>query len=202
MRSCIPREVIANRLPAVAGAMGIESGFDEWLTLYRCGKGIDLLKLESYIQSIEPGRYSLVILMLGIAGPWLLGERQRPSYGALQPHRRLPSPGAAWVNVHHASKGDQSGNSITDVGSGAGSQSLAADTHLIIRPHQDENVAVVEAVVQLASRGTIPSDGNTRRGNSTRKRTRGGCGRRVNAGRMAGALRLDEDRQAVGQPTG
>ncbi|MGI6417616.1 MAG: hypothetical protein ACOX1P_18335 [Thermoguttaceae bacterium] len=36
----------------------------------------------------------------------------------------------AWVNVHHASKGDQSGKGTTDVGSGAGAQSRAADTHL------------------------------------------------------------------------
>ena len=48
--------------------------------------------------------------------------------------------------VHHASKGDQSGKSITDVGSGAGALTRAADTHVIIRPHEDDAYAVMEAV--------------------------------------------------------
>jgi len=55
---------------------------------------------------------------------------------------------AAWVNIHHTSKGDQSGKSVTDVGSGAGSQSRAADTHVILRPHEDEGVSVIEAAVR------------------------------------------------------
>ena len=145
-------EVIANRLPAVAAAMGIESGFDEWLDVVPLrGKGIDLLKLDSYIQSIEPGRYSLVIL-----DAWYRflppGYSENDNAQVMALYNRIDAYtshlGAAWVNVHHASKGDQSGKSTTDVGSGAGSQSRAADTHLIIRPHQDENVAVVEAVVR------------------------------------------------------
>ncbi len=72
--------------------------------------------------------------------------------------------GAAWVNVHHASKGDQSGKITTDVGSGAGSQSRAADTHCVLREHEEENVAVMEAVVRsfppikpLAIRWTFPT---------------------------------------------
>jgi hypothetical protein len=52
------------------------------------------------------------------------------------------------VLVHHASKGNQSLKAITDVESGAGSQSRAADTHLILRPHKDEGVAVLEAAVR------------------------------------------------------
>jgi virulence-associated protein VagC len=48
--------------------------------------------------------------------------------------------------VHHASKGDQSGKALTDVGSGAGALTRAADTHLVIRPHEQEELAVMEAV--------------------------------------------------------
>lgn len=48
--------------------------------------------------------------------------------------------------VHHASKGDQSGKAITDVGSGAGALTRATDTHVIIRPHEDDAYAVMEAV--------------------------------------------------------
>jgi hypothetical protein len=56
--------------------------------------------------------------------------------------------GSAVVVVHHASKGDQSGKSVTDVGSGAGSQSRAADSHLVLRAHEEEGAVVVDAVVR------------------------------------------------------
>ncbi len=52
--------------------------------------------------------------------------------------------GAAFVLVHHASKGSQSEKSVTDVGSGAGAQSRAADTHIILRPHDEEGLVVME----------------------------------------------------------
>ncbi|MEM1224582.1 MAG: AAA family ATPase [Planctomycetota bacterium] len=48
--------------------------------------------------------------------------------------------------VHHASKGDQSGKSITDVGSGAGAVARATDTHVVLRPHEEDSCAVMEAV--------------------------------------------------------
>lgn len=52
------------------------------------------------------------------------------------------------VCVHHASKGDQSGKGVTDVGSGAGSQSRAVDTHIVIRPHELADCAVMDAAVR------------------------------------------------------
>ena len=56
--------------------------------------------------------------------------------------------GAAVALVHHSSKGNQSEKSVTDVGSGAGSISRAADTHLILRRHQEEGVYVVDAALR------------------------------------------------------
>jgi hypothetical protein len=106
--------------------------------------------------------------------------------------------GAAWVNIHHASKGDQSTKGVTDVGSGAGSQSRAADAHLILRPHEDDGVAVLEAVVRswppvdrLAIRWEFPvwtlaSDADPRR-------LRGPAA----ANRAKAAETLDADRQEV-----
>lgn len=52
--------------------------------------------------------------------------------------------GCAIVLNHHSSKGDQSQKAVTDVGAGAGAISRAADSHLIIRPHQLESCAVLE----------------------------------------------------------
>lgn len=54
----------------------------------------------------------------------------------------------AFVVVHHASKGDQSGKAVTDVGSGAGAMSRAADTHVVIRPHEDDSLSVINAATR------------------------------------------------------
>jgi hypothetical protein len=50
--------------------------------------------------------------------------------------------------MHHSSKGNQSGKSITDVSAGAGSQSRATDTHLVLRPHEEKDVVVLDATVR------------------------------------------------------
>ena len=54
----------------------------------------------------------------------------------------------SFVLVHHASKGNQSAKSVTDVGAGAGSQSRATDTHLVLRHHQEPGCVVVDAAVR------------------------------------------------------
>ena len=51
----------------------------------------------------------------------------------------------AVVVVHHTSKGDQSGKSVTDVGSGAGAISRCADSHLIFRQHSRDDHVVMDA---------------------------------------------------------
>lgn len=56
--------------------------------------------------------------------------------------------GAAILVVHHASKGSQSEKSVTDGGSGAGAISRAADSHIFLRPHEDEGRIVVDAVAR------------------------------------------------------
>ena len=50
--------------------------------------------------------------------------------------------------IHHATKGDQSGKAVTDIGSGGGSQSRAVDLHMTIRPHQQPGLAVLDAAVR------------------------------------------------------
>jgi hypothetical protein len=55
---------------------------------------------------------------------------------------------AAFVLVHHTSKGNQAGKAVTDVGSGAGSQSRAADTHVVLRPSEDGSAVILDAVAR------------------------------------------------------
>jgi hypothetical protein len=196
-------EVKAHRLPLVAEAMGIDAGYlDSIDVLPLRGAGVDLLQLGPCIDSIEPGRYALVIL-----DAWYRflppGFSENDNAQVMALYNRIDAYtsrlGAAWVNVHHASKGDQSGKSTTDVGSGAGSQSRAADTHLVIRQHEQDDVAVIEAVVRswppvqpLAIRWTFPvwqldTEADPRKLQRPRERT----------SRENKNMHLDEDRQSI-----
>ena len=56
--------------------------------------------------------------------------------------------GCAFILIHHTSKGNQSQKSVTDVGAGAGAQSRAADTHAIIREHNEEGYLVLDFAVR------------------------------------------------------
>jgi hypothetical protein len=61
------------------------------------------------------------------------------------------STGAAFLLVHHSSKGLQNEKSVTDVGSGAGAIARAADVHLIVRAHEDADCAVLECRVRSSA---------------------------------------------------
>jgi len=54
----------------------------------------------------------------------------------------------AVIVIHHTSKGLQLAKSVTDMGAGAGSMARAADTHAVLRKHQDENCLVLDAAVR------------------------------------------------------
>ena len=53
---------------------------------------------------------------------------------------------SAFILVHHTTKGSQKEKAITDIGAGAGSQSRAADTHLILLPTEDKRVVEIKGV--------------------------------------------------------
>jgi hypothetical protein len=145
-------EDIAYRLPLVASAMGLDSQYLDYIDVLPLrGKGFDLLKLQPLFESINPGWYAMIILdawyrFLPVGFSENDNAQVMALYNTIDGYTsRLK---AAWVNIHHTSKGDQSGKSATDVGAGAGSQSRAADTHLIIRQHEQEDVAVIDAAVR------------------------------------------------------
>ena len=145
-------ETIAHRLMVVCEQMGVGADcFDSLDVSAMRGQGMDLFKLGRRLDEIEPGRYALIVLDAWYRFlPPGLSENDNAQVMSLynKIDAYMSRLGAAWANVHHTSKGDQSGKGVTDVGSGAGSQSRAADTHLIIRPHEQEDVAVVDAVVR------------------------------------------------------
>lgn len=161
----LSRSVIADRVPRVAEAMGIID-FEEQAAIRgdACRSWVDdfdvwplrggLRTIEDVareLQQIEPGTYELIALD---AKYRFLGEGDSENDNAAETRfynlidACAEATGAAILLVHHASKGNQSGKSVTDVGSGAGAQSRAADCHLVLREHEEPNHVVLEAAVR------------------------------------------------------
>jgi hypothetical protein len=144
---------LANRIPKVAAARdtAVDAFSDSVFVETLRGNLADIFQLEEYFDEVEPGRFALIIL--DALFRFMPADMDENSNGAMtavynrldQYARRLQS---AIAVVHHTSKGLQGDKSVTDVGAGAGSQSRAADAHLVLRPHQEENVFVVDAAVR------------------------------------------------------
>jgi hypothetical protein len=115
------------------------------------GKLRDLYGLARTFDQIEPGQYKLIILDAFYRT--LPRDTDENDNGAIANLYNVIDHYAsrlrcAFVLIHHTSKGNQSGKAVTDVGAGAGSQSRAADTHLILRPHEEEGIIVLESAVR------------------------------------------------------
>lgn len=154
-------ETLAARAPRVAEGRGIgigengeriETGVEDRVAfLHLRGRLVDLDGLAETFDAIEPGEYQMVILdawyrFLGAGTDENNNAAIASMYNQLDKFAaRLRS---AFVLIHHSSKGDQSDKSVTDVGAGAGSQSRAADVHLIIREHAEPSHFVIDGAVR------------------------------------------------------
>lgn len=146
-------ETIAHRLRTVAQAADIHIDLlaDSVSILPLRGRLRDINKLGMSLRKLGRGRYKLVILdAFYRCLPSGTDENDNGAmaglYNALDTY--TDDLGASFTNIHHSSKGDQTTKSITDVGSGAGAQSRATDTHLIMRPHEEDNAIVLDAAVR------------------------------------------------------
>jgi len=147
------RETSASRVPQVARARGLDFA--------RVGRRVaidnlrgrlrDIFALRPYFDRLEPGRFRLVVLdafyrFMPMGGDENDNATMANVYNAIDAYAdRL---GCAFVLIHHSTKGNQSGKSVTDVGAGAGAQSRATDTHLVLRPHEEEGCVVLDAAVR------------------------------------------------------
>jgi len=144
---------IANRIPKVAEAMGIQpheyaEGLD---VLSLRGQGVTLPALAQIIDRIEAGYYKAIICDAWYRFiPSGMNENSNADVMSLYNmlDRYAAQTQAAWIVVHHSSKGSQGEKSVTDVGAGAGAQSRAADAHLILRDHEEDDAVVLEAAVR------------------------------------------------------
>ncbi|MEX1095351.1 MAG: AAA family ATPase [Planctomycetales bacterium] len=141
------RETIAFRAKRVAEAMGLPLENIDIISLR--GKGGSYATLQPLVESWGK-QYDMIIVdshyrMLG-------GVEENANTGVTDVYnlidRYSEMTGACWVPIHHSSKGDQSEKDVTDVGSGAGSQARATDTHMIIRRHETDRCFVLEAVTR------------------------------------------------------
>lgn len=146
-------ETSAHRIPKVAAARGIElkelSG--RFFVQNFRGQLRDIFGLHDYFTQLEPGSFRLIILdafyrFMPVDKDENDNGTMANIYNYLDAYaQRL---GCSFVLIHHTSKGNQSGKSLTDVGAGAGSQSRATDAHLVLRQHEMDDVVVLDAAVR------------------------------------------------------
>jgi len=147
------RETSAHRLPKVAEARGVAMREISELILVDNLRGRlqDIFTLAPYFESLEPDRYKVIVLdafyrFMPAGGDENDNGTMANIYNRIDAFAdRL---GCCFVLIHHSTKGSQSGKSVTDVGAGAGAQSRATDTHLVLRPHEEEGVVVLDAAVR------------------------------------------------------
>ena len=147
------RETSAGRIPKVVSARGFdlkEAG--KWLSVAnQRGRLKTIEDIGNHVEEYKAAGYKLIIIdAFYRAMPRGVDENDNGAiadvYNMLD--RYAEQIGCAFVLIHHTSKGNQSLKSVTDVGSGAGSQSRAADTHVILRRHKEQGVVVMESVVR------------------------------------------------------
>lgn len=146
-------ETSAYRLPQVAKARGIDLSHiaDTMFIENMRGSLQDVLSLRSYFAKITPGRFKLIILDAFYRFmPADMDENDNGTMARL--FNTIDSYAqdmqAAFVLIHHTTKGSQTGKAVTDVGAGAGAQSRASDTHLVLREHEEPGAMVLDAAVR------------------------------------------------------
>ncbi|MBK6589365.1 MAG: AAA family ATPase [Acidobacteria bacterium] len=146
-------ETLAHRIPEVAGALGIrlEDYCDRIDVITLRGGLLNIDQMLLTFDGLKNNGYKVIIID-ALYRMLPAGISENANDGLAQVYNRIDQyaamTGAAIILVHHATKGGQGEKDVTDVGAGAGAQSRAADTHIVLRPHQEEGCAVLEAVVR------------------------------------------------------
>ena len=147
------RETSAHRVPRVAEARGVamrEIGGRIFIDNLR-GRLRDIDRLAPYFESLNPGQFKIIVLdafyrFMPKGGDENDNGTMSNIYNQID--RYANHLGCCFVLIHHSTKGSQSSKSVTDVGAGAGAQSRATDTHLVLRPHEEKDVVVLDAAVR------------------------------------------------------
>lgn len=146
---------LAHRIPAVADALGhrLDDYRNQLDVIPLRGRLMTLSTIgATIVDGIAHGEYAAVIIdawyrvLPGGSG----GENDNAAVAQAYNFVDLfaKQTGAAWLLVHHSTKGSQAEKRVTDVGAGAGAQSRAADTHLILREHEEDGCVTMDAAVR------------------------------------------------------
>jgi hypothetical protein len=144
------RETLARRLRTTQETAGVSdsdmAALDVWPVR---GQRLTIDAVAVALQDEPEGKYRLIVVdalyrFLPLDGEENSNESMTGVYNTLDGIAKRSR--ASVVVVHHSTKGSQSDKAVTDVGAGAGSQSRAADTHLVLRQHEEDDAVVVDVV--------------------------------------------------------
>lgn len=161
------RETIENRISAVRFAMQIEHDEHRERFEYVSCRG-DWVSIQDLIEGIPakhpPGSLNMIVIdakyrLFGNGLQENSNDDQTTFHNMIDKFAGVMN--CPIVLVHHSTKGDQSGKAVTDIGSGGGSQARTVDLHMVIRPHQQPGLAVLDATL----RSFIPVEPMTLRWN-------------------------------------
>lgn len=143
---------LAHRLRTTQLTLGVSDADMAALQVWAVrGQRLTIDDIAAALKDASPGEYLLIVIdalyrFLPLDGEENSNETMTRVYNTLD--AIAERSGASVVVVHHSTKGNQSDRAVTDVGAGAGSQSRATDTHLVVRLHDQEDAAVVAAAVR------------------------------------------------------
>ena len=147
------KETLARRVHTLAKEMGIQRHEYEDKLIVESFRGRlrDWYKLRTYFASITPGEFALVLCdafyrFMPAGADENDNGTMSTVFNAIDSYAEMIQ--AAFILIHHSSKGLQNAKAVTDVGAGAGAQSRATDTHLILRHHEENDVVVLDAAVR------------------------------------------------------
>ena len=146
-------ETSANRIPKVVAVrnVALEKVRNMIFVDNQRGRLDTIEDLSNQIEALKPYGFKLVIIdAVYRALPKGTDENDNGTVAGIYNliDKYAAALDCAFVLIHHTSKGNQSLKAVTDVGAGAGSQSRAADAHVILRRHKEKDVVVMESVVR------------------------------------------------------
>jgi len=143
-------EELAFRVGSVQDAMEVNFGDDLHFTCLR-GAAVDMNHIEQKLVASGASRFDVIILdALYRFIPAGTSENDNAQmmliYNTID--RIARTFDCSVICVHHASKGNQNEKQVSDVGAGAGAISRAADTQVVLFPHEQEGMVCVEAITR------------------------------------------------------
>jgi hypothetical protein len=137
---------LSSRLKRIAKDMGV--GLNNIDVLALRGSPKSIIEIVKDSQEFR-GVYALIVLdTLSRSLPAGTSENENGAMVAVysQIDAVAETTGAAVVIIHHSTKGSQADKNLVDIGSGASAIARSVDTHCIVRPHAEENHAILEAI--------------------------------------------------------